>query len=47
MGYVFGTTRAIPSHCGLTTYILANPSDNSTKNYNTLTWYADIASALL
>lgn len=46
MGYVFGSTRAIPSHCGLTTYILANPADNSTKNYNTLTWYADIASAL-
>lgn len=47
MGYVFGTTRAVTRHSGLTTYIFTGPDDLSTKNYNTLTWYADVASALL
>jgi len=34
-------------HCGLSTYILKNTeAAPSTKNYNTLSWYADVASML-
>lgn len=31
---------------GLSTYILNKPSDADTKNYSTLSWYADVASKL-
>lgn len=30
-------------HCGLSTYPLENAAAASTKNYNTLAWYADVA----
>lgn len=30
-------------HCGLSTYPLENAAAASTKNYNTLVWYADVA----
>lgn len=33
-------------HCGLSTYILRNRESISTKNYNTLQWYDDVASKL-
>ena len=33
-------------HCGLSTFILENDSNSTYKNYNTLSWYADVASKL-
>lgn len=40
-------TVALDRHCGLSTYILKNSADAaSTKNYNSLAWYADVASLL-
>ena len=33
-------------HSGLSTYILRNPDSANNKNYNTLSWYADVASEL-
>ncbi|MDE6526599.1 MAG: hypothetical protein K2L75_05035 [Muribaculaceae bacterium] len=47
IGYVFGSTLAVSNHSGLSTYIFSGTEDLATKNYNTLRWYADIASALL
>ena len=34
---------AVRTHCGLTTFILFNDNDRSTRNYNTLQWYSDVA----
>lgn len=36
----------IDYHCGMSTYILRNSSSHTTKNYDELSWYADVASAL-
>lgn len=33
-------------HCGLSTYILRNSESVNNKNYDTLSWYADVASEL-
>ncbi len=33
-------------HCGLSTYILRDAASASYKNYDTLSWYADVASKL-
>lgn len=46
MDYVFGSTIPIKEHCGLSTYIMKSPDDVQTKNYGTLSWYEDVASAL-
>lgn len=43
--YIFNEIK-VDSHCGLTTYILRRPEDVEVKNYNSLEWYADVASAL-
>lgn len=34
----------IEHHCGLSTYILNSTSENTTRNYNTLSWYNDVIS---
>lgn len=41
-------TLAINSHCGLSTYILSDEDDAlaARRNYNTLSWYDDVVSAL-
>lgn len=46
MEEVFAGARPIDSCSGLTTYIMSTPSSASTVNYNTLSWYSDIASEL-
>lgn len=42
---VFNTID-IDAHCGLTTFILRDPSDADIQGYRTLAWYRDVASAL-
>lgn len=37
----------IDSHCGLSTFIFNGPTQTSMKGYNTTSWYADVASALV
>lgn len=37
---------AINEHCGLSTYILRSPDKVQYRNYDTLSWYADVASKL-
>lgn len=37
----------LTKHCGLSTYILTSETATQTKNYNHLSWYADVASALI
>lgn len=36
----------IETHCGLSTYIITNPSMVNYKNYQTLEWYSDVVSAI-
>jgi len=40
--------RRVPinNHCGMSTYILRDSQSNTYKNYNELSWYRDVASAL-
>ena len=42
---VFNTID-IDAHCGLTTFVLRDPSDADIQGYRTLAWYRDVASAL-
>ncbi len=39
--------RDINYHCGLSTFILKDSSYSSDNNYNTMSWYSDVASKLL
>lgn len=39
-------TVPLTYHCGLSTYILRTQDSTTEKNYNTLQWYADVASHL-
>ena len=43
--YLWNTIPLL-DHCGLSTYILRTSTSASTKNYDTLGWYADVASSL-
>lgn len=46
MGFVFGSSTAIPSHSGLSTYVIRTPENISDENhYDTLEWYRDVVSA--
>lgn len=36
----------INAHCGLSTYIISSPSQSSTRGYDTLQWWSDVASTL-
>lgn len=38
-------TLDIRAHCGLSTYILSSPTQSSTRGYDTLQWWSDVASA--
>lgn len=40
------TEIKINSHCGLSSYVLYNPSQISTRGYNTTSWYRDVVSAM-
>lgn len=46
--YVPYGTRLLPleKHCGLATFVMKDGEDATTNNYNTLSWYTDVASAL-
>ncbi len=48
MPYVPYGSRLLPleKHCGLATFVMKDSEDATTNNYNTLSWYADVASAL-
>lgn len=51
VGYAAATpmlwnTVPLTFHCGMSTFILDTPEKANNKNYKTLSWYADVASAL-
>lgn len=46
MPIIFGGDFTVDYHCGLSTYILRDASSINNKNYNTLSWYEDVASYL-
>lgn len=46
MPYLFGGGYRMTHYCGLSTYIAKNFESLTTKNYNTLSWFGDVASNL-